>query len=171
MARKALLLTSWYFPLKIVRWEDAITMLYLGKVDSVVDYDEEIRSPSTAMKVPAVIRLRRNIGTKKRGVKFSRVNVFTRDGYRCQYCNERMSGAKLTYDHVRPRCAGGRTVWTNIVTACRPCNAEKGHRTTDEAGMFPRTRPVRPKSLPLTGPRIDVETAPTEWLDFLVARV
>ncbi len=169
MTKRTLLLTSWYFPLKVIRWEDAITMLYLKKADSVIDYDEEIRSPSTAMSLPAVLRLRRNIGKVKRGVKFSRVNVFTRDSFRCQYCGQRSAMSKLTYDHVVPRSCGGRTEWTNIVTACKPCNASKADRTPEESGMFPHNRPVRPKSLPLTGPVIDAARAPREWQDFLVA--
>src|SRR5690606_12093917 len=108
--------------------EDAVTLLYLGKADRVVDYADEIRSPSVTMKMPAVIRLRRSFGKVKRGVKFSRVNVFARDEHRCQYCGQRLAANKLTYDHVIPRSAGGRTEWTNIVTACRPCNARKADR-------------------------------------------
>jgi 5-methylcytosine-specific restriction endonuclease McrA len=165
---RTLLLTSWYFPHKVIRWEDAVTMLFLGKVDSLIDYDEHIRSPSLLIAKPAVVRLRRSFGKTKRGVKFSRVNVFTRDGHRCQYCCRHFSASNLTFDHVQPRSCGGRTEWTNIVSACRPCNSKKGSRTPDESGMFPMNAPRRPKSLPLTPPRINVETAPNEWRDFLV---
>jgi len=151
-----------------VRWEDAITMLYLGKADTVVAYSEQVCSPSVTMALPAVIRLRHSFGKVKRGVKFSRINVFTRDGFRCQYCRAKLPMSKLTYDHVTPRSSGGRTEWTNIVTACGPCNARKRNRTPDESGMFPMTEPIQPKSLPLTGPVIDVARAPQEWRDFLV---
>ena len=168
MNMRTLLLTSWYFPHKILCWEDAITMLYLGKADPVVDYDEAVSSPSVTMAVPAVIRLRRQIRTVKRGVRFSRLNVFTRDSFRCQYCNTKLPMKKLTYDHVIPRSRGGRTEWTNIVAACRPCNAKKRNRTPDASGMFPLNPPVQPRSLPLTGLMVDVEGAPQEWRDFLV---
>ncbi len=169
MDKRTLLLTSWFFPHKVIRWQDAVTMLYLDKADGIVDYGEEIRSPSVTMKVPAVIRLRRNFGKVKRGVKFSRVNVFSRDGFRCQYCSRKGPMSKLTFDHVVPRSCGGRTEWTNIVTACQPCNAQKGGRTPDESGMFPINAPRQPKSLPLIGPLIDIARAPREWHDFLVA--
>ena len=165
--KRTLLLTSWFFPLKIIRWEDAITMLYLNKADTIVEYDETVSSPSVSLRVPAVMRLRRKLAKIKRGVKFSRVNVFTRDGFRCQYCNNKKPFSQLTYDHVVPRSRGGRTEWTNIVTACRPCNHRKGNRTPDETGMFPHKRPVRPKALPLAGPVIDMTQAPLEWRDFL----
>jgi 5-methylcytosine-specific restriction endonuclease McrA len=166
--KRTLLLTSWFFPHKVVRWEDAITMLYLGKADSVVDYRERVSSPSVTLPMPAVIRLRRNFGKVKRGVKFSRINVFARDGFRCQYCGAKLAMSKLTFDHVFPRSHGGRTEWCNIVTACRPCNGKKRNRTPDESGMFPMSQPVQPKSLPLIGPRIDAERAPAEWRDYLV---
>lgn len=169
MARKrTLLLTSWFFPHKVVRWEDAITMIYLGKADPVVSYDEQVRSPSVTMQLPAVIRLRHGFGKIKRGVKFSRINVFTRDDFRCQYCGIRSKMSELTYDHVTPRSCGGRTEWTNIVTACRRCNHRKGNRTPDESGMFPRSEPNQPKTLPLRGPMIDASVAPREWHAFLV---
>ncbi len=160
-----LLLTAWYFPHKVIRWQDAITLLYLDKADAVVEYDETIASPSVTMGKPAVVRLCRQ---KRSGVKFSRVGVFKRDAFRCQYCGVAQGMSKLTFDHVIPRKRGGRTEWTNIVTACRSCNGKKGCRTPDEAGMFPKNVPVRPKSLPLSGPMIDPAHAPREWHDFLV---
>jgi 5-methylcytosine-specific restriction endonuclease McrA len=104
----------------------------------------------------------------KRGVKFSRQNVYQRDKYCCQYCGERKPLSQLSYDHVVPRAAGGRTVWENIVTACRTCNSRKDSQTCDEAGMWPLHRPVRPKALPLSSPLIDPEKAPEEWLAFVV---
>ncbi len=170
MNTRTLLLTSWYFPHKIIRWQDAITMLYLNKADAVVDYSETVCSPSTTIPLPAVVRLRRHFGKVKRGVKFSRVNLFTRDDFRCQYCGDKKAMSKLTFDHVVPRSCGGRTEWNNIVAACRPCNSLKRNRTPDESGMFPHNAPRQPKSLPLMPPLIDAARAPLEWRDFLVMR-
>lgn len=165
--QRCLLLTPWYFPHKIIRWQDAVCLLYLGKAESVVDYAAEVRSPSTSIALPAVLRLKKPLRSMKRGVKFSRVNVYARDDFRCQYCGDRFSFGELSYDHVVPRSAGGRTDWDNIVTCCRPCNARKADRTCDESGMWPRRRPVRPKALPLTGPRFDRSSSPPEWEPFL----
>lgn len=166
MSKKTLLLTQWFFPIKILRWEDAITMLCLDKARVVVNYDEQVSSPSTSMKLPAVITLKRPVAAMKRAVKFSRINVYTRDHFKCQYCAERFPMSKLTYDHVVPRSAGGRTEWENIVTACRGCNGVKDNRTCDEAGMWPLAKPVRPKTLPLTAPMLP-ENVPDEWLAFV----
>jgi 5-methylcytosine-specific restriction endonuclease McrA len=169
MHNRTLLLTPWYFPHKILRWQDAVTMVFLEKADVVVEYDMVLRSPSTEMLAPAVIRVRKPMRSMKPGARFSRVNVYTRDEFTCQYCGRRFEQRMLSYDHVTPRAAGGRTEWTNIVTACKPCNNKKGDRTCDESGMWPRRRPVQPKTLPLTGPFVDPEKAPPEWRDFLPA--
>jgi 5-methylcytosine-specific restriction endonuclease McrA len=169
MDQKTLLLTPWYLPVKILRWQDAVKMRYEGTADVVVEYDDEIRSPSVTWKVPAVIRLRKMARNDKRAVKFSRVNVYQRDGYRCQYCRHKFAARDLSYDHVVPRSAGGRTCWENIVSACKPCNTRKGNRTCDDAGMFPATRPVAPRSLPVASPIIDRRSAPDEWLPYVPA--
>jgi len=104
---------------------------------------------------------------QKRGVKFSRLNVYQRDGYRCQYCGNKLPVAALSYDHVVPRAAGGRTDWFNIVTSCKMCNTRKADKSCDDAGMWPLCAPVRPRSLPLLSPVIDRSNAPQEWLGFV----
>lgn len=166
---RTLLLTAWYFPIKILRWEDAVKMKYEGLVDVVAEYDDTVSSPSITWNVPAVIRLRRATRTTKHGVKFSRINVYTRDNFTCQYCGHRFPMRALSYDHVTPRSAGGKTVWENIVTACKTCNSLKDDKTCDEAGMWPLQKPRRPRALPMTSPVIDVEDAPEEWKPFLGA--
>jgi len=172
MSERALLLTSWYFPVKIIHWHDAVKMIYEGTVDVVAEYDETISSPSVTWHMPAVIRLRRQIKNKKIGIKFSRVNVYTRDGFRCQYCGKGPLPARaLSYDHVVPRSSGGKTAWENIVTACKTCNSLKDSMSCDEAGMWPKKAPSKPRALPLTGPLVDLETAPEEWKPFLQAHV
>jgi 5-methylcytosine-specific restriction endonuclease McrA len=150
MTAQTLLLTPWMMPHKIISWQTAVTMSYLGKVDVLEEYDEDIRSPSVAIKTPAVVRLRRPIGGMKRGVKFSRINVFARDEFRCQYCGARRPVHELNYDHVVPRVQGGKTVWDNIVTSCYDCNAQKRGRTPEQAGMKLLRTPVKPKALPMT---------------------
>lgn len=167
MSTRTLMLTPWYLPHKVVSWQDAVTMIYLEKVDVVVEYDEELRSPSTTLKAPAVVRLKRKIGGIKKGVKFSRINVYLRDDFTCQYCRQKFPMSQLTYDHVVPRARGGRTCWENIATSCYSCNGGKGNRTPAEAGLKLLTKPHKPRSLPLTPLHLDARKVPTEWRDFL----
>lgn len=54
--------------------------------------------------------------------------LFRRDGNICAYCGSSFSSKVLTRDHVHPRTRGGKDVWTNVVTACKPCNNHKGDR-------------------------------------------
>lgn len=164
--QQVLLLDVGYSPIQILHWTVAVTLVVTGKAEVVVETEEIIRSPSMEMFAPSVIRLCRYVRHKRRhvGPKFSRPNVYRRDGYRCQYCHRQFTGDKLTWDHVQPASRGGRTDWTNIVSACRRCNEDKRDRTPDEAGMSLKAKPVVPKNMPL----VDPESVPDpRWLDYL----
>jgi 5-methylcytosine-specific restriction endonuclease McrA len=146
---ETLILTQGYLPHRIVDWKKAVTLLFDQKVEVVQEYEQEIRSPSIALKMPAVVRLLHGVRHHVKGVKFSRVNVLARDGFTCQYCGVRAHARELTFDHVVPRAQGGRTTWENIATACTRCNEKKGPRTPEQAGMKLRSVPSRPRHVPL----------------------
>ncbi len=58
--------------------------------------------------------------------KRTRFEVLRRDGYRCRYCGATApEGATLTVDHVTPVALGGTDAPSNLVAACRDCNAGK----------------------------------------------
>jgi 5-methylcytosine-specific restriction endonuclease McrA len=150
-AGQVLVLTSWMEPHRIVPWQKAINMLFLGKVEVLAEYEEVLyRSLTLTIRMPAVVRLVRVFRGIKRAVKFSRINVFTRDHFACQYCGTKKKMRELNYDHVIPRHMGGKTTWENIVTSCYPCNAKKRNRTPEMAGMTLLSHPQKPKSLPIT---------------------
>jgi 5-methylcytosine-specific restriction endonuclease McrA len=163
---RTLLLTPWMAPHRVVSWERSVVLVVLGKVDVLEEYDEEIRSQSLAMRTPAVVRLKKG-GARKQVVRFNRVNVYTRDGFRCQYCGEKKAMRELNYDHVIARVRGGKTVWENIVTSCYACNDRKGSRTPEEAGMTLRRKPFKPSSLPVT-PVLSITRSemPALWLPY-----
>ena len=158
-----LLLNATYEPMKVISWQRAVTLLFLDKAELVEAYDEVIRSISHAVHKPSVVRLRR-YARLERKVKFSRVNVYRRDGFACQYCGARPGAASLTLDHVLPRARGGRTEWTNIVTACVRCNAAKAARTPEQAAMPLHRRPFKPSAMPMVTPQ---ECGHPGWLDYL----
>ena len=164
---RTLVLDPSYQPLKVVSWQRALTLLTLGKVEVLEEYDWAVRSVTLVVKAPAVVRLLRVFRRRRQQVRFSRVNIYARDRYRCQYCGERKPIGELTYDHVVPRRAGGRTEWTNIVTACQPCNLAKGARTPEQAGMHLRTRPVRPEWVPAVTITVSLRSVPDAWRDYL----
>jgi len=169
MTTHTLLLTPWMQPHRIVPWQTAITLLFNDKIEVIEEYDEIVRSPSISMQVPAVARLVRVVSQNKKNVKFSRINVLTRDRYTCQYCGRKLPMKELNYDHVIPRKRGGKTVWENIVTSCYPCNSRKAGRTPFEAGMKLRRQPFRPTSLPLTPPVLPLDNMPEPWTHYMTA--
>jgi 5-methylcytosine-specific restriction endonuclease McrA len=164
--QKTLVLDQGYQPTRIVPWQRAITMWFVGKCEIVDAYDELVKSQRLAMQMPAVVRMLRATRFRPSGPKFSRLNVMTRDGFRCQYCGTRHAMRDLTYDHVLPRSRGGPTSWTNVVTACRPCNHDKGDRTPAEARMTLARPPFEPKWMPPAPPvSLDATSArvPDPW--------
>lgn len=161
-----LLLNASYEPLKVISWERAITLFFLGKVEVVENYEREIRSVSLAIKVPAVVRLLRFIHIGQRRPPLSRINLLCRDNHQCQYCGIELSYGESTIDHVKPRSQGGGTSWENVVLACQHCNRKKGGRTPQEARMHLKREPVAPEWLPVLNLRIHRQM-PEAWLVFL----
>jgi len=68
-------------------------------------------------------------------VKSMKERLYERDLGRCRYCGCMLELWQATTDHVVPRKEGGRTTMANQVIACPRCNAIKGDRTVEEAGM------------------------------------
>jgi len=170
MERKTLLLNANYLPVQIIHWQEAVKLRFEGNADVLVEYDEEIRSPSVTWKWPAVMRLKRQTKrNKSRVVRFSRSACYIRDGFKCQFCGSKKRYEELTLDHVTPRCKGGQTTFQNIVSACKKCNGEKGDKSCDEWGKWPLKKPVVPAFLPEPGPRITSATMPPEWEGFVSA--
>jgi 5-methylcytosine-specific restriction endonuclease McrA len=164
---RTLLLTPWMAPHRVIPWERAVVLVVLGKVDVLEEYDEAITAPSLELRTPAVVRLKKAGRATKQSVRFSRINVYTRDGFRCQYCGEKKEMRELNYDHVVPRHRGGKTAWENIVTSCYACNDRKGSRTPAEAGMTLLRKPFRPHSLPVTPVlRVTRNEMPQVWLPY-----
>lgn len=167
MTEATLMLDQGYAPVKVIPWQRAMQLLFLGKVEVIEEYDREVRSTYLVMKIPAVVRLLRAFRRHKKPVKFSRVNIYGRDGYACQYCGEKKSMHELTYDHVVPRAQGGKTTWTNIVSCCVECNSRKSGRTPEQAGMRLLKQPKQPVDLPSLVLVVSRESAPDAWRDYL----
>lgn len=167
MTTRCLVLTPWMAPHQSIDWQEAVTLVFLGKAELLEHYDATVSSPSVTLHIPAVLRLKKAIARMKKDVKFSRASVYQRDGHRCQYCGEKKATRALTYDHVVPFSRGGPTTWNNIVTSCAACNLRKRNRTPEEAGMKLLSHPVRPNALPLVGLFALPSEVPEQWLPYL----
>ena len=168
---QTLLLNASYEPLILISWYRAIDLMLREKVRVLESYDQSVRSAYVVFQVPAVVVLKNYVPDRHR-VKFNRKNVFLRDDFTCQYCGkpieELRNGAKdLTFDHVLPRCQGGKTSWKNIVTACKKCNSTKGGRTPEQAWMSLKTKPYKPTPHFLFTAPLKGKKSPEEWDSYL----
>jgi 5-methylcytosine-specific restriction endonuclease McrA len=166
---QTLVLNATYEPIKIVDWQRAITLWCQGKVEIVAEHDREVRAVTFTFKLPSVVRLLRFVRVRGRRVRvpFTRVNIYRRDGYTCQYCGSTFDSEDLTFDHVVPAARGGGKSWENIATACVPCNRRKGARTPEEAGMTLRRAPRRPAASSIFRVSIGMRRTPDSWRDYL----
>lgn len=157
-----------YFPLSLWAWQDAVKAVFLNRVFIVSQYDHIIRSPSSEFKLPSVIALKKYISLDRRPA-FTRFNVFLRDSFCCQYCNNRFDVENLTFDHVVPRSRGGCTAWNNVVTACNICNLKKGDSLPSECSMSPRNVPIHPSTgqLQTLGRLFPPQYLHESWRDYL----
>jgi 5-methylcytosine-specific restriction endonuclease McrA len=149
---KVLVLNRSYMPVHVTSVRRAFVLLYQDIAHAV---DEQYRTfdfkswselavsvehdtvglVSRVIRVPRVILLVAYDRIPKRHVRFSRYNIYARDGNMCQYCGRHFPRTELNLDHVIPRSRGGMATWDNVVCSCHRCNRRKGGRTPEEAGM------------------------------------
>jgi 5-methylcytosine-specific restriction endonuclease McrA len=167
MEKRVLVLNLDHSPVAVVPVQKAIVLVLLEKANVLSTYDLlEIRTVSRSFEYPAVIRLTHYKSIPYRGVLLNRANLFRRDHGECQYCG---SKRHLTIDHVLPRSKGGKTSWTNLVTACNRCNVSKGDKTPEQAGMVLKTQPFKPSLSYFLAEY--AERQAEEWLPFLSSNV
>ena len=178
--RQVLVLNRLWQPINLCSARRAIGLLFLGHAQAVGTFGEEqfsthdfeswlrleerpedwpvVNTVSSCFCLPSIIVLAAFDRLPRKEVKFSRENIFQRDGYLCQYCRKKFDTRELNLDHVIPRDKGGATSWENVVTSCIRCNTKKGNKLPKEAGMFPLKKPVAPKWRPLVGFRKELES-------------
>ena len=145
-----LALNASFEPLTMVPMRRALRLVLDGKAEVVeADADRCVRSERLTLPRPVVIRLVKFIHVPRRFRRqVTNTFLFARDSYRCQYCGRGTADLRpresLTRDHLIPLSRGGTNDWTNVVTACSPCNTRKGNRMPEEIGMHPLTHPVEP---------------------------
>ena len=142
MISRVLVLNQDFSPLMVCSVERAFVLVYLKKSEMVKSANgHRLHTVSQSFPMPSVIRLNRYVNAPYKGVTLTRQNIFKRDNFECQYCGTRRD---LTIDHVFPKGRGGLDTWTNLVTACKKCNAKKGDFTPEEARMPLRRKPFKP---------------------------
>ena len=148
--KPVLVLDKSYTPSYVTTVRDAISTLCLGKA-KVLDLDwnhysfsqwadidpenqEKINSPRFKFPRPRVIYVPDWIDKegKKKSAKYSRIGVFRRDNWSCQYCGKKGNRKSLTIDHVHPKSKGGENTFENTVACCVKCNSAKGDKSLEQ---------------------------------------
>ena len=139
-----LVLNQDYEPFNICRVRRAVVLLHRRRAEMLENGSGFIHSVNDIFPVPSVIRLAYFIKRPWVERKLSRLEVFSRDQYICQYCGKETR--QLTLDHVIPRYRRGKHSWENVVSACIRCNRHKAGKTPAEAGMKLICHPSPPRS-------------------------
>jgi 5-methylcytosine-specific restriction endonuclease McrA len=138
-----LVLNQSYEPLNICQARRAIALVMSGKAEMLEDGLGYLHTAQDQFPIPSVIKLEYIVRRPRTERKLTRIGVFQRDGYVCQYCGK---ATQLTIDHVIPRFQGGVHSWDNVVTCCSTCNRRKAGETPEQAGMKLKRLPLKPKS-------------------------
>jgi 5-methylcytosine-specific restriction endonuclease McrA len=148
MSETVVVLNADYSFLSVTSWKNAVCLLIEGKAETLKETEKIVRNAdrTVVVTVPTVIRLIKFIRSIfKTKVPYSKRNVFARDNQTCAFCGTKIENVEdCTVDHVVPRAQGGKSEWTNCVTACKPCNHHKADRTPSQAKMSLRFKPYRP---------------------------
>lgn len=182
LSTQVLVLNRSFIPIHVTTVKRAFVLLYQGLAKAVdrqyetfdfqtwselavaSDHDT-IGLVNRVIRVPRVILLMTYNHIPRRHVRFSRYNIYLRDGNVCQFCGGHYPRSELNLDHVIPRSQGGKTTWENVVTSCIPCNRRKGGGSPAEARMKLVRHPVRPRWTPFMDLSLK-EVRYEEWRPF-----
>lgn len=158
-----LVLNQDYSPISVCSVHRAFLLVFLDKAEMLSEKaDASLRSVNEHFPFPSVIRILKYVHIPYKGVVLTRHNVFKRDGFSCQYCG---TNKELTLDHLIPRSKGGKSTWTNLVTACKSCNARKGDYDLEQVDMQLAQVPYKPSYIMFL--RSTTHELREDWLPFL----
>lgn len=192
-----LVLSRGYFPVSITSWQKAMGLLmsldesaagdqfaekavpldndlvawdirsWMTMPETMKDHYACVRTPTKKIPLPEIVVLKTWNRLPERFVTYSRESVLHRDGMKCGYCGAHGTIKTLTIDHILPSSKGGKTVWNNVITACRSCNSYKDDRTPEQAGMTLLVKPKKPSWLSMMGKKSSIGKVPESWKKFL----
>jgi 5-methylcytosine-specific restriction endonuclease McrA len=182
LSSSVLVLTRSYLPIHVTSARRAFALIYQGTARALgADYqafdfeawshqsvadEDSVGTSRGPILVPRVIVLRHYDRIPRRYVRFSRINIFARDAFTCQYCAEHLARSDLNLDHVVPRSLGGKSTWENVVCCCVDCNRQKGGRTPVQAGLKLLRTPRKPRWTPFASFMLS-KIRHEEWRPFL----
>ena len=144
MSLRILRINTAGFPLEWLSWEEAVCLharelvswTYGEEVMQVHGGHCKVTGEQTVVTLNSIIASKGKVYTKGRTEPpLTNKALFRRDQNVCLYCGSRFQEVDLSRDHVHPISRGGQDTWTNVVTACKRCNAHKGSQLPGECHM------------------------------------
>lgn len=74
------------------------------------------------------VALRKAIIKGAKSEKFTKQEIYERDGGRCHLCGKKCNHSKWHLDHLIPLSLGGEHTRKNVAVACPRCNESKGNK-------------------------------------------
>lgn len=122
---------AYYYAKDLIAWTAG------GNDFTIRGGDNRITGKQSTLDINTIIAIRGSgpHAVIRRTPALDNVWLFRRDQNICAYCGNVFKDIDLTRDHVVPTSRGGKDVWTNVVTACGPCNRKKDDKMLEECGM------------------------------------
>ncbi|MGI9322634.1 MAG: HNH endonuclease [Pseudomonadales bacterium] len=140
-------------PVDWVSWQQAVCLhsrelvswAYGEEVMQVRGGHSRLTGEQTVITLNSILACRGKVHDKvRKEPPLTNNALFRRDQNVCLYCGNDFKQCDLSRDHVIPISRGGKDSWTNVIAACKRCNARKGNRLPDECGMQLLALPYRP---------------------------
>ncbi|MBD3648458.1 MAG: HNH endonuclease [Pseudomonadales bacterium] len=140
-------------PIEWLSWQEAVCLhareliswTYGEEVMEVHGGFSRMTGEQTVVTLTSIIACKGKVFTRgRKEPPLTNRALFRRDQNICLYCGNRFQEFQLSRDHVIPLSRGGKDIWTNVVTACKRCNARKGNSRPDECGLELLALPYRP---------------------------
>ena len=144
MSLRILRLNTAGIPMEWLSWQEAVCLharelvswTYGEEVMAVHGGHSRQTGEQTVVTLKSIIACKGKVFTKSRTQPpLTNKALFRRDQNMCLYCGNRFQEVWLSRDHVHPISRGGEDSWTNVVTACKRCNARKGSLLPSECNM------------------------------------
>ncbi len=153
MSLRILRINTAGFPIEWLSWREAVCLharelvswTYGEEVMEVHGGYSRLTGEQTVMILNSIMACKCKVFTKNRKEPpLTNRALFRRDQNVCLYCGNHFKEFQLSRDHLQPLSRGGTDSWTNVVTACKRCNARKGNLLIEESNMELLALPYRP---------------------------
>jgi 5-methylcytosine-specific restriction endonuclease McrA len=165
---------DWQHSMSKLLCTDSVRALY--DENGMIRYDDTIRDGrGNVYELPAILVLTEYMSCHSGQAPYTKMNIFARDLFVCQYCGELTTPNNRSVDHVIPRAHWNfrryhfkLSSFENVVTCCSACNKHKRNRTPNQAGMQLIRKPKRISRAQAYKNKLSLlKNKPVQWLPYL----